>query len=162
MSVMFSEELDKLRVGLHDAEQRAFLAESEKDKSAAALIEERNRAERAEALLAEQEHHVQDQRRQMQQLIVEINRIPQLQADESAARLEAQDFRAEVERLDGLLSKEKETLDALRNELSEITAERDTFRAELDPTRKVIAALCDKRRAERKIEAEAEWLDNTA
>jgi chromosome segregation ATPase len=138
---MFSEELDKLRVDLHDTQLRAQLAEREQTRLADSLAQWRHRAEQAEELARSREGEIQSQHQRIRQLAGETARISQLEADVSAARSESRDFREECERLTDRQEKLRHELDDARDELSAVKADNVTLHAELDPTRKILEAM---------------------
>src|SRR5262252_6311566 len=141
MSVMFSEELDRLRVELHDAQLLIRNADLEQARLTDSLAQWRHRAEEAEKKVKASEEEIQGQR--LQQLAAQTAQMDQLQAEVSAVRGEAKDFREEAERLTGMLEKRRLELDDVNDELSAVKADNVNLNTELGPTRVLLAALRD-------------------
>jgi chromosome segregation ATPase len=150
---MFSEELDKLRVSLHDAQQQAHHAEREQTRLASLVATERNRADVAEAKIAEQFEELARTQQRVRALAAETARISQLESDLSASRSEAKDFRDEVGRLDARHEKDKNVIADLRQDLSETRARMHDLEKELGPTRQILAAMKQRDEANRAITA---------
>ena len=154
MSVMFSEELDRLRVELHDAQLLIRNADLEQARLSDSLAQWRHRAEQSEQKVKASEEEIQAQRQRIQQLAAQTAQMDQLQAEVSAVRSEAKDFREEAERLTGMLEKRRLELDDTRDELSAVRADNVNLNTELGPTRVLLAALRDAIRAEKIVEEE--------
>jgi len=158
MSVMFSEELDKLRTELADAQSMARHAEREQDRFSDMYHREHNRAEVAERLAAEREEELKQMRFQLRQVRNENLRISQLESQVSDARTEARDVTQKLKQLTDTFERQKAKLHEVREQLSWTVAQRQDLLAELEPTRVLLGALHSRFAAESTISTQLERL----
>jgi len=141
MSVIFTEEVDRLRIDLNTAERGQAKAEYDKKQLEKRFRVEQDRAERAEKQLGEFQHDLAAYRRRLTELQNDVTRLSHLENQISESRSKLKDTRTELERLQTEHERVSVDLDATRNELSERTAERDMLKAEVGPTRSLLQAL---------------------
>ena len=96
MSVMFSEELDRLRVELHDAQLLIRNADLEQARLTDSLAQWRHRAEEAEKKVKASEEEIQGQRQRIQQLAAQTAQMDQLQAEVSAVKADNVNLNTEL------------------------------------------------------------------
>ena len=158
MSVIFTEELDRMRVDLNEAERKMHKAEFDKLQAEKRYRVEADRAQTLERTVQEGTAQTDALRRQAMKLRQDVDRLSPLEGEISKARSEAGEYKAEMERLTDQLYKRKQDLDSVRDELSRAMAELVTLRSELDPTRKLISSLKTYLKAEGEIQTELERL----
>ena len=141
MSVIFTEEVDRLRIDLNTAERGQAKAEYDKKQLEKRFRVEQERAERAEKQLGEFQHDLAAYRRRLTELQADVTRLAHLENEISQARTDFKEKKAELERLEVEHERVTVDLDATRDELSERTAERDMLKAEVGPTRSLLQAL---------------------
>ena len=158
MSVIFTEELDRMRVDLNEAERKMHKAEFDKSQALKQYRVEADRAAALERQLAEGSVEADALRRQVVKARQDADRLAPLEGEISQARQEALHYKAEMERLTDMLYKRKQDLDETRQELSDAKAELVTLRSELGPTRKLLSSLKTYIQAESEIQTELERL----
>ena len=152
MSVMFSEELDQLRVKLADAQRQASEAERNEQRLHDQIRDQKQRAETAEKLAADRERELQQQNTRLDQLKVLNARMPALEQAASEAKSTLAAIEADRDKLAKKLAAETEKRQALEDTVTNQQAELTDLRGELEPTRTLLAALAQMVSAQQTID----------
>jgi len=140
MGVMFSEEIDKLRVAAHDAAERAERERLEKERLQVSLRQERARADQAEEKTRRLELELQNARKQIGDLKERAERVPALETALLDAQAAVNGLRAQAADVGTRLATTIVDRDEQKARRADAEAEARNLRRNLDAARTIVAA----------------------
>lgn len=155
---MFTEEIDKLRFQLVEAQEVAHTSERQAQEMSSKFHQERNRVEGLESRVKQLEAELQQSKTKSSSLRDQMDRLASLESEKEQALSDLRDERERAEKLDKKLKETAGKLAAATSVNADLRSDVTALRTELEPTRMVIAALRARREADRVIAAEIENL----
>jgi len=155
---IFTEDLDRARIDLNEAERRAFKAEHAQREAEKARRGVQERADTLERQLRDALERSDQDHKACIQLRQQVDRLQSLEPELSQARSELRDANDRSNRYVDQNEELERKLEAAKAALHEKKAECAMLTAELDPTRALLSYLHDYLAAERGMRKQIEVL----